>query len=325
MKHQNRTYRRLLWALLLAIVFLNAVALFHAYKFTHFDPTATRRIEASTPLSVGEKLGLLLTGADMPRPKNKTKPRLPYQTVRLQSNKRIECWYIPRDSARGTVALFHGYGGEKSGMIDKAEVFHQLGYNTLLVDFMGAGGSEGVQTTIGFKEAEQVKTCFDHLEQKGEQNIILFGTSMGAAAIMKAMADHHLPARALILECPFGTMLQTVENRFRMMGAPSFPMAQVLVFWGGALNGFNAFEHNPSEYAKAITTPTLLLWGAIDDRVKQAETDEIFQHLAGSKTLVTYPLAGHENYLTKYQKDWATDVAQFLNGYPLSATGSRPF
>lgn len=312
MKHKKRTYKRLLWLLLLALLLVNAVALFHAWKLTHFDASATKKIENAYGLSTGEKLGLLLRGADMPRPVNKARPARPYQTVRLQSNKAIECWYIPRDSARGTVALFHGYGGEKSGMLDKAEVFYQLGYNTLLVDFMGAGGSEGVQTTIGFKEAGQVKSCVDYLHQGGEKNIILMGTSMGAAAILKAMDDHPLPVRALILECPFSTMLQTVENRFAMMGAPSFPLAQVLVFWGGALNGFNAFAHNPSDYAKDVTLPTLLLWGEKDERVKREETDEIFERLAGPKKLSTYPEAGHENYLIKYKEQWTGDVAQFL-------------
>lgn len=310
---RKKTYKRLWWALLLAVLLVNAVAFFHAWKLTHFDASASRKIENAYGLSTGEKLGLVLTGADMPRPANKARPTLPYQTVRLKSNKTIECWFIPRDSARGTVALFHGYGGEKSGMIDKAEVFHGLGYNTLLVDFMGAGGSEGVQTTIGFKEAEQVKTCVDYLQQRGEKNIVLFGTSMGAAAIMKAMDDNDLPVRSLVLECPFSTMLQTVKNRFAMMGAPSFPLAHVLVFWGGALNGFNAFDHDPADYAKDITIPTLLLWGEKDDRVKREETDEIFAHLAGPKKLCTYPEAGHENYLVKYREQWTGDVAQFLN------------
>jgi uncharacterized protein len=200
-------------------------------------------------------------------------------------------------------------------MLDKAEVFHQLGYHTLLADFMGAGGSEGIQTTIGYKEAAQVATCVDYLQKRGERNIILFGTSLGATAIMKAMADHPLEARALILECPFGTMLQTVKNRFRMIGVPACPMAHLLVFWGGAQNGFNGFSHNPTDYAKDITTPTLLLYGKKDDRVTVEETKEIFAHLAGPKQLVTYPLAGHENYLTKYGAQWTADVAQFLSAY----------
>jgi uncharacterized protein len=313
--NKKRMYKRLLWVLLLAFVFVNAIAFFHAYKFTHFDASAARRIENATELSFGQKLGLLLTGADMPRPLNRAQPDRPYETIKLQSNKAIESWYIPTDSSKGTVALFHGYGGEKSTMLDKADVFRQLGYNTLVVDFMGAGGSEGVQTTIGFMEAQQVRTCVDYLKKRGEQNIILFGTSMGAAAIMKAMDDEALPVRALILECPFGTMLQTVKNRFVMMGVPSFPMAHLLVFWGGAQNGFNAFAHNPTEYAKDITCPTLLLYGEKDDRVTAEETHEVFTNLAGPKKLVTYPLAGHENYLNKYKGQWTGNVVQFLNTY----------
>lgn len=309
----KRTLRkRVLWAALLVVLLLNAVAFFHAYKFTHFDPSPAAHKKSVSELSVADKLGMLLFGADLPRPVNKTTPQRPFETLLLKSNKTIECWYIPADSAKGTVVLFHGYGGEKSSMLDKADVFLQLGYNTLLADFMGAGGSQGLQTTIGYKEAAQVATCVNYLKKRGEQNIILFGTSMGAAAVMKAMNDHPLEVRALVLECPFGTMLQTVRNRFRMMGVPSFPMAHLLVFWGGVQNGFNAYGHNPTEYAKSITTPTLLLYGEKDDRVTMEETNKILAHLAGPKQLVTYPLAGHENYLNKYDLEWTADVARFL-------------
>lgn len=308
-------YKRLFWAMLLVVLLLNAVAFFHAYKFTHFDASPTAHKKKTSERSVGDKLGMLLFGADLPRPGNKATPQHPFETLRLKSNKEIECWYLPADSAKGTVVLLHGYGGEKSSMLDKADVFHQLGYNTLLADFMGAGGSEGVQTTIGYKEAAQVATCVDYLRQRGEQNIILFGTSMGAAAVMKAMNDHPLEVRALILECPFGTMLQTVKNRFRMMGVPSFPMAHLLVFWGGVQNGFNAYAHNPTDYAKRITKPTLVLYGEKDDRVTMEETREVYVHLAGRKKLITYPLAGHENYLNKYEVEWTADVARFLKAY----------
>jgi pimeloyl-ACP methyl ester carboxylesterase len=106
-----------------------------------------------------------------------------------------------------------------------------------------------------------------------------------------------------------------VKNRFRMMGVPAFPMAHLLVFWGGVQNGFNAYGHNPRDYAKSITTPTLLLYGEKDDRVTTKETAEIFAHLAGPRQLVTYPLAGHENYLNKYGVQWTADVARFLNAY----------
>lgn len=91
--------------------------------------------------------------------------------VKLQSNKSIECWHIKTYSSKGTVILFHGYGGQKSSLIEKSDEFIKQGYSTLLVDFMGSGGSEGNQTTIGFKEAVEVKTCFDYLTKSGEKNL----------------------------------------------------------------------------------------------------------------------------------------------------------
>ena len=123
-------------------------------------------------------------------------------------------------------------------MLDKADAFLNAGYNVLLVDFIGAGGSEGVQTTIGYHEAVNVRTCFEYLRSAGEDNIILFGTSMGAVAILRSISDLGVRPEAIIIECPFGTMRQTVMARFTMMNLPSFPMADLLVFWGGLENGF---------------------------------------------------------------------------------------
>lgn len=90
-------------------------------------------------------------------------------------------------------------------------------------------------------------------------------------------------------------------------------MANLLVFWGGVQNGFNAFKHNPVDYAKHITCPVLLLSGEKDDRVSIREIDSIFNNLAGKKKLKTYPLAGHENYLNKYKDEWTNVIKTFIN------------
>jgi uncharacterized protein len=295
---------------------MNAVAYFHAYKFTHFSIAVVEKTKSPEKLSSLDKIKTLLTGVNNPRPNNKTVTGKIIETVTLQSNKQIECWYIRsdniKDSAKGTVAIFHGYSGDKSSMMDKAEEFLRLGYNTILVDFMGSGGSEGNQTTLGYKEAAQVKTVYEYLQQKGESNIYLFGTSMGASAILKSISDYKLSPKAIILECPFGSMYQTTCARFKIMKAPVFPMAGLLVFWGGVQNGFWAFGHRPIDYAKEISCPVLLLYGEKDKNVSRAETDAIFVNLRGKKQLITYPDAGHENYLIKYKEDWVRDITTFL-------------
>jgi alpha-beta hydrolase superfamily lysophospholipase len=308
----KRYLKRSLWFLLIVFILMNGVAAFHAYKFTHFKTGAGKKKEAAE-MNFGDKLSALFFGVDLPRPENKISPNVPYERVRINSNKQLDAWLIKVDKAKGTVIICHGYGGEKSSMLDKAYVFNQLGYNAMLVDFMGCGGSQGSQTTIGFQEAREVKDCLEWVQEKGMQNIILFGTSMGAAAIMKAMHDDTLKASGVILECPFGTMMETVKSRFRMIGVPAFPMAQLLMFWGGTMNGFNAFEHNPSDYAKTIGAPVLLIYGEKDLKVSAEETDRIYQNLPGRKKLLKLPLAGHENYLVKYRKKWTEAVHTFMD------------
>lgn len=310
---KGKLTKRLLQAIAIIFILMNVIAVFHSYKFTHFSNEATEKTNANT-LTAAQKAGILFFGIDNPRPKNTGKPSQRYNTLKINSNKEIVCWHIKTANTKGTVILFHGYGGDKSQMIDKSDEFIAMGYNTLLVDFMGSGGSEGNTTSIGYFEAQEVKSCYDYITKMGEKNIHLFGTSMGAAAILKALDDYSITPASIIIECPFGSMYKTVSARFRIMGAPTFPMAGLLVFWGGMQNGFWAFNHNPEEYAKAVTCPVLLMYGEKDNRVSREETDSIFNNLNGKKQLVTFPQAGHENYLKKYKSQWTTEVNTFLSG-----------
>lgn len=275
----------------------------------------TEKTSDASKLTTGQKINALIFGVKNPRPELKSLPSKKFEVVHLKSNYSIECWYIKTDSAKGTIILFHGFSGEKSSMLDKSDEFNAMGYNTLLVDFMGSGGSEGNKTTLGYYEAEQVKTAFEYLQQKREQPVFLFGTSMGAVAIMKAIHDYKLTPAGIILECPFGSMYKTVCARFNNMNIPSFPMAGLLVFWGGMLNKFWAFYHNPITYAKNISCPTLLLYGAKDEKVSLQETQEIFINLKGPRHLKIFENAGHENYLIHYKKDWTDVVNTFLKKY----------
>jgi len=300
-----------LWPLLVLFVLINIIAALQAYKFTHFSGggVRTERINL-TPI---KKLELLFTGVDNPRPVNTIMPTVPYKTIVITSNVKMECWYIPAaHTAKGTVILFHGYTSNKSELLARSEIFLEKGYSCLLVDFMGSGGSEGNQTTIGFKEAQEVKDCYEYIKAKGDQPIYLYGASMGAVAIMKAIKDYHITPKAIIIECPFGTMYQTVCARFHMLHVPTVPLAAILVFWGGIENGFWGFSYKPVDDAKNIHCPTLLQYGEKDDRVTRGETDAIYANLAGPKQLITYPLAGHDNYLDKCKNEWAQNVIDFL-------------
>jgi alpha-beta hydrolase superfamily lysophospholipase len=309
-----RLLKRSLIAVFVLFAMMNILAALHAWNFTHFDSQYAAKTD-DTSLSAMDLTATLICGVNNPKPVNDFFPKQKYEAVLLGNHSETECWYISAKNPVGSVVICHGYGGSKASMMHIAAEFLAMGYNCLLPDFYGSGGSAGNFCTIGFKESQQVADCYQYLWNRGESNIILYGTSMGAAAIMKAVKDSTASPTSVILECPFGSLYQTVQNRFEILGVPEFPMAGLLTFWGGVENGFDAFSHNPEEYAKRIHCPVLLMYGEEDRKVKRSETDAIYNNLRGTKQLVVFPATGHENYLVKNKEEWLNHVSAFLSEY----------
>lgn len=311
----KRMLKILIRSLILLFILVNIVIAFHAYKFTHFYNNGEIAIKKAEEKSGWDKTKEILFGINAEKKKNTITTDSSFQTLYLKTKDglKLEAWYIPVDKALGTVCLFHGHGGTKSGVYKEAEEFMKLGYNTLLLDFRAHGNSEGNTCTIGYKETEDVKLAYDHIKSKGEKNIILWGISMGASTITKAIKDYELQPQKVILEMPFGTIEDAVKGRLKLMGLPPQPFATLLTFWGGTENGFWAFSMKPEEYVKSITCPVLLQWGRNDPRVTRTEEDILFDNIPGkNKRFVLYENAAHESLCKKETEKWKTEVAAFL-------------
>jgi alpha-beta hydrolase superfamily lysophospholipase len=306
--------RRLLWGLALVLGLLNLVVALHAWRFTHFTTDAGPRTRNPEKLPTAEKIKIILTGLQNPKPVNLAPPAFPYEDVAFRSpNGRLAAWYSAVPQPRGLVILCHGYTSDKSRLRPEAAYFRQLGYAVLLLDFSGNGASQGYQTTIGYREADDVVAAFRWAQaRRPGAPVVLYGVSMGAVAILRAESELGLRPAASIVECPYGSMLQTAKNRFVSMHLPPFPLANLLVWWGSVENGYWAFGLNAGEYARRVTTPTLLLWGTADPRVTHAETDTIFAHLAGPKQRVDFAGSGHEPYWHKHPRQWQNAIKRFL-------------
>lgn len=291
----------------------NMIIYNQAYRFSHFSETIKEKTKRPEDLSFLEKVQTAFLGINIPKPQNKAVPKRAYQTINLKSHEVLEAWHVKLPNPKGTILMFHGYSSSKSGLLNYAEEFNRKGYSTFLVDFMGSGGSSGNITTVGFKESRDVKVAYEYIRKDEEESpIILFGSSMGAVAIMKSIGDYKIEPDKIIIECPFGSFKRTTEKRFEAMNVPSFPLANLLIFYGGLQLGFNAFLHNPTEYAKAIKLPTLLLYGAKDARVTRTEIEEIYENLKGEKVLGIMEQSGHEVYLNDDREKWNVMVDEFL-------------
>ena len=70
------------------------------------------------------------------------------------------------------------------------------------------GGSSGNITTVGVRESEDVVAAINKVRKiNSDRPIILYGISMGSAAILKAIALSNIRPDAVILELPFAKLL----------------------------------------------------------------------------------------------------------------------
>lgn len=314
MNRRRKLLKAIGYTFLSLLVLLNVMCCFHTYKLTHFAEATGSRSKRIERMSTAEKVKAIFFGVSNPKPTNRSTPSKPYNTFHIDSNVKLECWEIAVPKSKGTVALFHGFGASKSSMVNVAERFVEMGYTILLVDFMGSGGSEGNNTTIGYEEAINVRDVFDYLSERGDKNILLYGCSMGSVAIMKAVAELQIHPSKIMLECPFATMSDAVGVRIAAIRAPQYPFRPLLMFWGGVINRFNAFGHNPEDYAKNIQVPTLVLYGKRDPRVSMDETQRIYDNLPlPTKQLTVFHDGWHGKFVERCLNEWQQGVKQFLS------------
>jgi hypothetical protein len=314
-------------ALALGVAAFNILTYRHAYAMTHFTAGGERtgKIES---IGGARKLKILVSGINIPRPKTRSTPAgidLTFETLRIESSPGVtlEAWRISRENPGAVILLFHGYATEKSAMLDEARVLAGLGYELLLVDFRGGGGSSGSHTTIGYEEALDVAAAWRFARRQWPGcPLILYGQSMGAAAILRAVAAESVAPDGVVLEAVFDTMLNTVRNRFKAMRVPSFPAAQGLVFWGGAQFGFNAFANNPADYARSVKCPVLFLHGGQDPRATVQEGRRVYENVPGErKTFREFPGMAHESLVAVYPEDWGGAFRAFVEGIAAAENG----
>lgn len=318
----NKWLKRIAYTFLVLFIVLNVMTAFQAYKFTHFY-AGIPKPKKPEEMNIGEKASAIFFGVKYPKSVVVDSLLVPHETVSMKTEDslKLEGWYLNSqfdDTVKpniGTIIMFHGHGSSRSGIIKEAEAFYNIGYNVLMIDFRAHGNSEGSVCTVGYVEDKDVKAAYNYVKAKGEKNIILYGISLGAATIMKAISDYDLKPNKVILEMPFGSLVDATKGRLHIMHLPQQPLATLLTFWGGTEQGFWAFDHKPWDYATKINCPVLLQWGINDPRVTEEETNHIFKNLAShDKMLIKYANSGHESLCKKETEKWMRTVTGFLKG-----------
>ncbi len=189
-------------------------------------------------------------------------------------------WYIPAAGGSGptgpTVVIAHGWGSNKSNMLDRAVLLHDL-YNLVLFDFRNHGQSAASATTQGVREAGDLRAVIDWLEAaKGPDRIAVLGVSMGGASAANE-ADRDERIDALILESTHATLANAAQARLDRGGYPlSLPGSWAVLLGTLIRTGEDVSAADPVQaIGRFDERPVLLISGGEDGSIGPNDAQDL--------------------------------------------------
>lgn len=229
-------------------------------------------------------------------------------------------WYIPAgngaEPTAPTVVMAHGWGSNKSNMLDRAAIIHD-DYNLLLFDARNHGQSSEAPTTQGVREADDLRAMIDWLEAtKAPAQIALMGVSMGAATVI-AEADRDERVVALIIESTHASLANAAQARLERSGYPlALPASWAILLGSLVRTGEDVSSADPVQGVERLDErPLLIINAGADQSIGPNDAEELLAAAteAGSPAeLHVCADAAHAQSRDTCPEDYAAWVLGFL-------------
>lgn len=224
----------------------------------------------------------------------------------------LKGWYIPGGPL--TIIIVNGRDcnriDPRISTLELSRDLVQEGYSILLFDQRGQGESEGKGVLLA-KFDQDLGGTIDYLRSRGCQDIVILGTSLGAAESLIFASQEAVTA--VISDSSFTTLREVV-----IRGA-DYPTPIVNLFWPGIslmvriLYGYSVV--NPLDRVEELDCPVLFIHGETDDVIPVADAYRLFEASNNpSDELWVVPNAGHcEGYIID-PVGYVDKVTSFLEG-----------
>ena len=228
-----------------------------------------------------------------------TTPRaigLEYEDVSLHTADGVTLhgWWVPAQSARGTVLLLHGNAGNISHRLGYLAMFSRLGYAVLIFDYRGygrSGGSPGEDGT--YRDAEAAWQHLAEARKLKARDIVIVGESLGGGVATWLAVKY--PPRALILASTFTSVPD--------LGARIYPWLPVRLL--------ARIEYANLDRIRQIDVPVLIAHSRGDDIIPFAHGEALFDAARAPKQLLVMS-GGHNDGFLFAREEWVAAVRGFL-------------
>jgi uncharacterized protein len=174
---------------------------------------------------------------------------------------------------RPVVIFCHGLGGNHARFFDWAHLAFGLGCHVLAFDFRAHGRSDGMVSTMGALEVDDVLAAVAFVRQEARLDgpLVLVGVSMGGATVLRAAAA--AGASAVFAESSYADLGVMLDQRLDMLG-PVAPIGRVVArFAAWSQVGVDPDSVSPRQSLAALpeSVPVVLVHAEGDPVIPVAE------------------------------------------------------
>ncbi len=218
-------------------------------------------------------------------------------------------FYVCEGSSK-TVVCLHGHNSCFASQLKYLTLFLSLGYNVFIPDHRRSGLSGGDTVTFGAYEKYDVLDWISELrERRTEDDIALFGESMGAATAIMVAAE--IPDAVFLIDyCGYanfeGLLTRYTDSEgIRKAVMPSIRLVSEHCF------GFDVKECDALEAITRVGCPILIMHSKADKTVNYKNA-LMLKEAAPQAELHTFPDSIHARSITKYPDEYANTVKEFV-------------
>lgn len=204
--------------------------------------------------------------------------------------------YLKQEETNKWAIILHGYRSNPSSVLTIGEHFSEKGYNVLIPSMRACADSEGEYVGMGWLDKEDLK-CWINLiiEENKNAEIILHGSSMGAATVLMASGDE-LPANVknIIADSGYTSVWDIFASEAKArFNLPEFPVLNMFQIVANRKAKYDIKEASALEQVKKSKTPILFIHGDKDDFVPEYMCEKLYDATNCKKEKLIIHGAGH--------------------------------
>ena len=234
--------------------------------------------------------------------------------------KLIAAEFAQEDKSAPWVLMLHGYTGWKEELYKYAYNFYKEGYSVLLPDMKAHGESEGDLIGMGYADIPDNLKWIDYINRYyDEPPVILYGQSMGGAAVVMLTGSPELPDNvvAAVSDSAFSDAKTLFKQKLKdWTGLPSlglFDAAGLLLKLEG---GYDLSQASALKFAGKSSIPTLFIYGSEDSIIPPGDIIRLYDaSSAPDKQKLVVEGAGHIQASDKAPDMYFDTVFEFLGKY----------